>query len=208
MMSKTKSMALVSGVMLVAASAIGCGNSVDDAKEAAKAPELQKSWQAERCDSIGSLRLIGASTRQGYEFSGETLKKVDQIYSEADCVEPAVSVTYTGVFTTHDEIAPDVSPFEVTFQSVQVVPMNEKGKDLLNTVNFCGKKDWAIHVPADLTAAARGNLCPLDALPKSRFDIYSVQDGVLYFGKGDDDDLTAAESRPVELDTEDPFRSR
>jgi hypothetical protein len=167
------------------------------------ASELQHKWQQNQCASMGSLKLIGASVQTTYEFSGAQITKTDQIFSSANCTDPAVSVAYVGTFNKKDEVSNGVFQLDISYQNVTVTAQNDVGVKVLTDTKFCGDNTWVINQGVNLTSQARDALCPLDTLPEAKYDIYSVQNDTLIFGQGDDNGTP--DKRQTTLDPSDPY---
>jgi hypothetical protein len=201
---KLGTLILISGVLSA------CGDSksnpVKNIQGRIENPALQSKWQQEECKTPVALKVIGASYRTEYEFSGNRVTKTEHYYSENDCSELAVSVIYDGTYKKHKEVAPDINQFDLTYDTVNVIPKSDKGAKLLSNVGFCGSKDWHVDVSVDETPASKQKLCPLASLPEQVFDIYHVQESNLYFGKDSDKKKNSPENRPNELDRNNVFK--
>lgn len=194
--------------------AAGCGDAVKDAKDqageivdSARAADLQNRFQDEKCHESLALKVIGASQRNSFEFDGLSVSKQEQYFAEGDCKgDVAIDVYYKGDYKKGEQVQDNVHQLDLTFGAAIVVPRTEAGVKALNTFNLCGISDWAIGVERDVTSVSRDAKCPVAGTPQSVFDIYSVQDGVLVFGKGKNEDKNTAQARATELDRETPYR--
>jgi hypothetical protein len=204
-MKKNLIVTVIAGSLI---SIIGSGcdslqNAAGNAQAGVSASELQHKWQQNQCASIGSLKLIGASVQTTYEFSGEQITKTDQIFSSANCTDPAVSIAYVGTFNKRDQVSDGVFQIDIAYQNVTVTAQNDVGVKVLGDTKFCGDGTWTVNQGVNLTAQARDALCPLDALPETKYDIYSVQNDTLIFGQGDDN--STPDKRQTALDSSDPY---
>jgi len=189
------------GAVLALSLMVGCGDSQGNpiASTAANIsnPDMMHLWQEGNCREPLALKLIGGSTRTTYEFSGIEVKKTEQYFATSDCTDLASTVVYIGSFDRKDELQKNVFQVNMLFNQVLVEAKNAGGQKVLNTAAFCGTSNWSINVPIDLTTHTRDSLCPLATLPQSIFDIYTIEDASLFFGKGDD--KASADKRPTEL---------
>lgn len=185
-----------------------CGESVSETMrgigEAVKSLDLQRQWVQSSCTQSGVFRLIGASRRTTYSFLTNDLKKTDQYYSDANCTQPGAAVVYSGTFEKKELAAlPDLYAINFSLNRAEVTARNAEGVNVLNDTNFCGKRDWVVNVPADMTNRTRDLFCPLKNLPENSYTVYAVRDGALFLGKGDVQ--SKVENRPTELDLEMPY---
>ncbi len=200
-------LSLISSCAALALVASGCGKSlkdrIDGAESALESSELQHTFVQEKCNDPLVLKVIGLTTKASYEFAGKEVRRTQHYYSAADCQGPAIDVTYVGTYEKKAEVQKNVWQLDMNFTSVAAVALNDSGKGTLNTTGFCGKSYWQVNVPADLTAHARDALCPLTDLPDPVFDLYTVENNVLFFGKTSD--KSAPTKRPGELEREDAY---
>jgi hypothetical protein len=215
MMNKFVAMnsALAIAALAFGLGAAGCNeaddviNGAGEVFDGARAANLQHRFQEEKCGEPLGLAVIGASKRVIFEFDGRAASRNQQYYSEGDCKgDVAIDVYYKGQYSKGDDVQENVSKIDLTFGTVVVVPRNEEGVKALNAFNLCGISDWAIGQERDVTSASRDAKCPVDGTPQNVFDIYSVQDNVLVFGKGGAEDKDTAEKRATELDRETTYR--
>jgi hypothetical protein len=192
---------LATGVLGSACDSVN--NAVNNAEAGVQAQELQHSWQQNNCASIGSLKLIGASIQTSYQFSGAQITKTDQIFSSANCTDPAMSIAYVGTFNKKDQVSDGVYQLDINYQNVTVTAQNDAGIKVLSDTHFCGNQSWTANQGVNLTSQTRDALCPLDALPEAKYDIYSVQNGTLFFGQGDDNGTP--DKRQTVLDQSDGY---
>jgi hypothetical protein len=193
-------------VLFIALSALSlsglaaCGklsDAIQSTDQAVSAHELQHSFK-DSCSKNIALTAIGSSEFETYQFSGNSVTKTDEYFSSGDCTTPAVMVVYNGTFEKKDQVQQNTYQINATFTTVTVTPQDDQGKTLLNTLSFCGITNWTTGTAVDLSAQAGVGLCSLDKLPKSVFDIYSVDNNVLYLGKGSD--KSTADRRPTDVD--------
>ncbi|MES2965063.1 MAG: hypothetical protein V4760_14350 [Bdellovibrionota bacterium] len=93
---------------------------------------------------------------------------------------------------------------DITVTSVRVKPVTETGVGILNLRAFCGMTDWEVGVERDVTGATGGRAC-FPKLPKTFYDIFSIEEGKLYFGKGD---ISSVQTRPQLIDRNRLFTRR
>lgn len=196
---------LTAAAVLVVFSA--CGKSpaetVRDAQNSIKNSDLNHSWQEEGCRDSGALKLAGASTRVVYEFHENHVIRKEQYFANTDCRELAVTLVYSGTFEKRDEVQKDVTQLNFQFTQAQAIAESDAGRGFLETTKFCGESGWKIGSPVDLTARTRDSLCPVSNLPMNTWDIYSIENDRLFFGRGDD--KGSPEKRPSVLNRDQPF---
>jgi hypothetical protein len=205
----TLPLSIVTTAVVMAFASVGCGDAANKAAELAGigSADLQHRFQQEKCSESLALKIIGGSKRTTLEFSGDSVARNEQFFSEGDCKEAvAVDVIYRGRFEKKDEIQEDVHQLNLSYGQVVVIPRTEAGVNALNTINLCGTSDWAIGREVDVTAVSRGATCPVDGTPQNIFDIYTIQDDVLFLGKGDAASKATPETRATELDREQGYR--
>ena len=159
-------------------------------------------WQHE-CIRHSGLRLIGVSYTTTYNFSGNLVARADQYFSDSRCTVLATAVTYSGTFEVKDQIAAGVYQINFSYNTVTVIPQNDRGVDFLNDFHVCGKGDWALNVSADVTAQRRDLSCNLSKAPEVVYDIETVRDGFFYLGRSNDN--VSPDYRPSELEMLQPF---
>jgi hypothetical protein len=178
------------------------GDAVNSAQEAAETAPLQHTFAAQQC-SGGAMKLAGTSSRVEYAFSGNKVAKTVQVFSDSNCQSIAATVVYNGEFEKKDSVAPNVNQIDITYKTVAVEANDQAGQNVLNTTKFCDQNNWQLNQPVDMTGAARDTFCPLDAMPKVSYDIYSVENNTLFLGNGDNKD--APGNRPSQLDRTSPY---
>jgi len=169
-----------------------------------KANEVMDTWTSECRGST----LLPLSVKESYEYSGEDMVYLEEYFVSSDCLEKAVDIKYTGVFSIQSDVSevPDAKQVEIQYNNVEVTPKSEAGVTALEVVHFCTQKVWSLNVAVDLTDQSDATLCPLANVPYTVFDILLVKEDVLYFGlNAGDRDKTTAELRPVEIDLSRPF---
>lgn len=176
----------------------GCGK---DLKQATQEPRLMKVWEGQ-CATSDLLRL---SVKPYFKFSGSEYKEVHTFYSEANCVGEAVDLTYRGEFTIRDEVA-GARKVDFRFDHVEVTALNQKGKDTLEAVKFCGTPTWELGKNVVLDGKTGGVTCPLRTVPTGEFNIYAFENEKLFLGKaGLRGGPTKEADRPTSVDRDQVF---
>jgi hypothetical protein len=180
--------------------------SPEGARETVKNPKLiELGTIHEEKIQPGLIRVLGGSERDTFTFSGNEVQKAVDIYPGPEGGTPVMTVIYKGTYSRGNDLGNETYQIDLSYKTVELVARNEDAVKVLNTLNFCGKSDFALGVNADLTANSPEGLCPLDDTPSVVYDIYKVEGDRVFFGKGD---KTSAEKRPTELDRENPFIKR
>jgi hypothetical protein len=203
------------GLMLASSSFIlvSCGDSSKDPVQyiegAAQNPALQAKWEQEDCrvPQNQTLKSLGSTVRTEYQFAGNKITKSDKYYSGKNCDNLAVSIDYVGTYKKHDEVAPGVHQFDISYDSAVVTPRSKKGEKALTKANFCGNQSWKLDTSTDVTPGTKKKTCPLVAMPAQKYDIYHVQGDKLYFGATEQGKKkNKAQNRPAELDKFDSYK--
>lgn len=187
---------------------MGCGkdsvkNATETAKNTVRAHQIMGTWESECSES----KILSASMKDYYKFSGNTYIKSTEYFQKDDCTEPSVKSQYEGTFKVADsnDRNEDARNINIELTKVTLVPLTEGGVKLLGMVNFCGISEWQIGRKQDLTAQSTATLCAMDDVPQKRYDIAQVEDKKLFMGVGDRSAMNTIEARPVELDRESPY---
>jgi hypothetical protein len=180
--------------------------SKDDAEQTVKNPKLIELGTVQETNiEPGAISLIGGYERDSLEFKGNDIMKTVDVFVSREATTPVISIFYKGTYTRGNDIGSETFEIDFNFTSVEMVARNEDAVKLLNGLSFCGKNDFVIGQPANLTAGSTGATCPLDDMPKSVYDVYHVEADKVFFGRGD---KSKPETRPHELDRDHPYAKR
>lgn len=186
---------------------VGCGkdgqNIRNEVAETTAEVKINDQWVSQ-CKNV-AFDLFNVSSRTERYDIGASLSLESTFYAEDNCVTPVMTVKEVGTYTLGDRITDDTFNFDKNYASASITPLNEQGRDLLNTVVACGINDWQVGVARDVTAATSDN--PLDRCwiktPRNVYDIANVTGDELHFGRATDDlDKSSPEKRPIEADVE------
>lgn len=174
-------------------------NQVDE-----KVTELNVNDQwAAACGNV-PLDIFGLSSQIEEYDIGASISRTTTLFHEDNCATPVIRVTENGSYEVGDKVPGDSYVFNVQYNSVSITPVNEDGKNILNTVQACGINDWAVGQTRDVTTASSDD--PVLArcwtkTPRQIFDIVQVSGDQLKFGLvKDGKDKTSQEKRPTETD--------
>jgi hypothetical protein len=182
----------------------GCGNAKDAADSIASGianADLNHTWVRDHCSSS---KIIGKSYRVQFEYKGNEVKRTEQYFSSADCNELAGTVVYSGLYERKPGATKELAQLDSHFTTVSITPLNEAGKNLLNSTSFCGDGTWELNQAKDMTACTTRALSPLTKLPQSSYDIVTIEGVNLYMGEGAKKEDPA--KRPSKLDREISYR--
>lgn len=201
---KTTSLASLGLALTTALLAIGCSNGSgsggdDGVAEATAAEELQGAWTSTCRDA----EKFGLTESSRLDVTGTTATQVTSVSSTGNCGTTSVVVTQTATVSAGEPVGQGRA-VDITVTSVKVKPMNETGVGVLNLAAFCGVTDWQAGVERDVTATTGRSPC-FPRLPKTFFDIFAIEEGRLYFGKGD---ISSAATRPQTIDRTRSFSRR
>jgi hypothetical protein len=194
--------------LVVALVLAGCGkdnvkDSYEGVKNTAREYGLMDTWES-KCTSS---KMLGASMKNYYKFSGNEFVKTTEFSTNADCVEPSMTMQYNGEFKVADksERIVDARNIDFDYKTATLLPSTIAGVTLLNSISFCGKTDYEVGKKKELTAESDNLLCPVADIPFKRYDIIKVDHKKLFLGIGEEDDMALAEDRSGELDLENPY---
>lgn len=180
-------------------------NIVQSVKNEVHEYKIMGTWESP-CSGVGTSGF-GLSSKEFYNFSRNVLLKAKEFYAVADCVEPSLRVEYSGNFkiSAANDLGENSRSLDLEYKKVSLLPLSANVTTLLNTPHICGIADWEVNHARDVTDASMKGLCELlvNPTPSYVFDIAKVEDGKLYFGKGNSKDST--KTRPVELDKDTVF---
>ncbi len=183
-----------------------CGKEVENAKQELKYPELTKTWSS----PCGSAQLLNLSSKSFLQFAGTEYREMYELYSNSQCTQAIAALKYTGSYEVAGDSAKLVGgkQLNIKYLEAKITPLNEEGKKALETANFCNRGTWEINKEVTVTAEAGGALnCPIRKLPRNEFNLYKIEDNVLYLGEnnlrgGNDDPARRAEA----INKENPYR--
>lgn len=194
-------------LLCLAMALVSCGkddNGSSNPTPAAPAPPpaqsqsavLQGSWRT----ACRGRETLGASSAISGAFSGENVLRSLTIYDDPNCKAPAAIIEENGKFTTGASVRDDIYAIDFAIKSVRAEPLSPNGADTLNTIAFCGIRDWKAGVSRDITPMSAD--CWTET-PRSNYDIYQRNGNTLTFGDYDEaHDGTAPDKRPTELSQE------
>lgn len=179
-----------------------CGTWKEKAKDAVdntnKAPELQNDWRG-NCKDAGFLPLSAAVA---LKFGLTDFERKLKLSGDGDCNTVDVTIKYTGTYTVGEQNETQkslsVRPIDLRYDKVIVVALTDKGKDVLNTANFCGVNDWKIYEEYNLSDKSRLTGCTLIDLPETQYDVFSTSGDQLRFGQTG---ITSATNNPSQRPT-------
>lgn len=203
-MKRTSSLGSLFAALSITALAFSCsssgpGSADDGEAQATAAEELQGSWQS-NCRDADKFGLTESSR---LDVKGTTATQVTSASSTGACGSTAVIVTQTARVSAGGEVG-EGRAVDITVQNVKVKPVNETGVGILNLAAFCGITDWSAGEERDVSAMTGGSSC-FPKLPKSYYDIFSIQEGKLVFGKGAG---STPQTRPQLIDAARSFTRR
>ncbi len=163
----------------------------DGIAHATAAEELQGSWQSNCRDA----EKFGLTESSKLEVTGTSAVQVTSASSTGSCGTTAVVITQNARFSAGSANGQGRA-LDITVTAVKVKPLTETGVGILNLAAFCGITDWQAGVERDVTGSTGGRSC-FPQLPKTFYDIFSVDEGKLFFGKGDN---SSQATRPQTID--------
>jgi hypothetical protein len=182
--------------------AAGCGSTIKDAKQRFEEPLLMNTWEGKCAKSD----LLDLSEKPYFKFSGNFYQEVHTFYSDADCVSPAVDITYKGELMLHEANPEKIRKVDFRFDHVEVAALNPAGKDVLESVGFCGVDTWEVNKAVNLEGKTGTLTCPLRTVPTGEFNLFKLDSEVLYLGKsGLRGGTTTEGSRPTAIETDRPY---
>lgn len=183
----------------LACSQSGSGGGDDQEVQATAAEELQGSWQSNCRDA----EKFGLTESSRLDVAGTTALQVTSASSTGACGSTAVVVTQTAIVSAGAALG-EGRTLDITVTNVKVKPANDTGVGILNLSAFCGVTDWQVGVERDVTSMTGGSSC-FPKLPKPYYDIFTIRDGKLMFGKGN---TSSVQTRPQLIDATRSFTRR
>ena len=169
------------GLLVSGCGGAGAKDPVQAAKNEANAPQLTDHWESNCIKS----KVLDASLRINYDFGGDIFKETQVYFSEEDCRLDAVAATleYSGTFKVYTNSSPNQLDFDYT--QALLTAKNERGRSLLDDLDFCGVEVWTINEVQNITTRERSLKCPIKGTPHARLDIFRViGDNRLEMGSG------------------------
>lgn len=171
-----------------------------DIKAHAENPEIMGKWAQEKCVNTDYFGSPIKATRKIYEFVGTKFTETEEFYSNPDCTEAAGNFTYHGHFKVGDPVNGQIRELTLNYDEAVITPTNDTGREILNALNFCSKKDWAVNQSVNRSAQSQDTLCPLYSVPTVRNDVFLVENGKMFFGPGSHKAKGKPDSRPNDID--------
>lgn len=136
------------------------------------------------------------------EVNGSQFSVTGKIFQDANCQSPTfqVFVTTTSQTVGDSQILAGAKEVNHIYSKIAFTALNTQYVEVFNSQHFCGASDWQVGVAKDITGLTCGN----ESIPKvgdSAYDIYSLKEGKLYFGKVTEEfNGKTPEKRPRQLD--------
>jgi hypothetical protein len=187
--------------------AVGCGgnDSVKSAEQALKSSDLTHRWEQQLCETNLVKKLLNqGSSKTSFEFSGNKVDKIERYFKAGDCTNPEVNVIYSGHYEKKKELPGDVHQIDLLYRKVKIVPLTQAVANDYNSNQKCGKTDWVVNQPNEVTASVRDHNCSVEQMPLDQFDIYKTINDQLYFGTNAT--KNSPNERPFELDQTNPYK--
>jgi hypothetical protein len=191
----------------VAVAVAGCG-AFETKKKGGKADEIETeltgTWRQE-CIGVDFLEI--ANKKDAYTFSalGDFERKLE-LYSGDNCEDLQGTLRSSGTYSVvgDAEDVDDAQNLNFTVREMTLEPESDDLARALSAAKYCGVKDWSVDKEVSLVSRD----CAGESVDEGEvvFDIYNVEDDVLYLGNANKwFDKTDASDRPDELDTDHPF---
>ncbi len=166
----------------------------------ALANPLEGKWAID-CDSVEGLEFAFENDRQG---------KVSALwYTDKSCgsLEMTYVVDFEYQIGSASSRVPGATEISYVFKREIATPLTQKYADEQNFYKDCGKTDWKLNTPKDIT----GLKCARFGFGKNQksYDLFSVKDGIFQIGSYDDDhDASSPAKRPVALSDDFLFKKK
>ena len=201
---------LLGSLLGAAALLSGCSKDTQKAVEQrVEEPNLMKTWENMKC---GSIKVLDASGRNFYEFSGSKFKEAYFSYEDEDCKKQSMEVLYQGDLTFGDKSSEGVRKVDLAYKTVSVRPFTEDAQKTLEKAEACGVKSWPVGKLQDVTQATeRVGICKLilgDINSIVDYNLTYIEDGKLYLGNSGVFEKRAQKesNRPDKVDKDKPFQ--
>ncbi len=165
--------------------ALGCGKAdkvVKGTEQNIRFPSLMHSWTGE---CVNEPLFGAAAGRRSYKFAGADYLEVIELYSDGQCKDAVIRVTYEGTFDIKADSAEVVEAkrLHILKSHAYVNVLSDVGVKLMGAVNACGVQQYVAGTRYEVTAHAGEVTCPLEKLPKDIETIAKVDNETLYFGE-------------------------
>lgn len=173
-------------------------------------PELHTNTWASKCRNFDWI--LGTYQQTAYDFDGIDFSHKVNFYSDENCQDLAGQIDFGGTFELHEVEGQDFNNINFDYDSANVEILSDKGVELAETANFCGRNEWEKNQRVEVTDAERGVNCPLFETPGAYYDIISLQEmendkDRLYFGSGFLGPAAQSGERPTELNKDIEYRA-
>lgn len=165
--------------------------------------DINERWQA-LCQAGG---LFGIARQSSLELSANDFTKTTLFSNRSDCSSADIRVIEKGDFILGNRLQEGVSQINFYYSRVSTQALTPAGVDFLNSLKFCGKRDWTAGEAVDVVIES-GTMNCWNRTPRAVYDIYSIEGVQLYFGRGEDAAKLEIAQRPQELNRKDYFLRR
>jgi hypothetical protein len=190
----------------------GCGkhnngvdtSPIDNARQAAKAPEVQGVWESAVCKGKADSAIAGAvyNITEHIEFSGDNVRRITYFYTNTACQKPAAfEVEEKGTFDAGDDMGNGLKTLNMQFQSAVITVHDKTTLLAFNTLHYGNIQNWVLDQPSDVTASSDGGTANWRKLPRTVNNIYKIEGNRLMMGVGNDADMPDPTRRPTAVDT-------
>jgi hypothetical protein len=179
-----KSILSLFSICALALGLMSCGKMMkgkSDKKMAQQDSALAHSWKAE-CASADVLQLTHTRRKISLNMLGN-FDKTESFYGSAGCDKSYLNYKVSGTYATLGPSAhnADINSVNFTINKATITVFNQGTVEVMNRLEFCGKKDWKVSDEINVTnkkckglAVKRGDVI---------FDVYEVKDNTLFLGK-------------------------
>lgn len=158
------------------------------------------------CLSVGVLDLTSSNRLVAFEDSGDFQKKEDFFLGDSCGDSPYLTLETEGTFVDGGKSSPDQPTATIDFAVADtfLTIHNESLQITFNANSYCGKSDWALGERVSISAIS------CDFFPSkvgtTVADVYTIEEGALYFGNTFSFDSQAGAVRPTDVDRDISFR--
>lgn len=191
---------------------VGCSDDSNDSPRSAVDSRLTQlglitTWKAPCKNVVLDLFRLSAQ-QEALTFTDNDVTRETIYYAQDNCTEPTVKVDEKGNHGNIEKTAENADTYkiDINWKTASVTPASNAGRDLLNTIGFCGITSWVTGETREVTEQTSES--PVvdrcwSKVPSDQFDLMAIRDGTLYLGTGSD--KSTSDKRPTSLDTNVPY---
>ncbi|WP_141734468.1 hypothetical protein [Oligoflexus tunisiensis] len=142
------------------------------------------------------LQVEGLSAYKDMAFDGDTLKQVQTVFGDSECLAPAYDFVFEGPYHLDETLG----FIDYSFTTIRLTPLSEGVADNFNAYELCGIRNWQAGKPEDVA----GLNCGGQRIPRLHTNVYDRikdHDVGIQMGRASDHlNGSTPNHRPIEFD--------